>query len=255
MNAIISPLFSLAGRSGIVTGASAGIGRAVAHLLGHAGARVYNFSRRPTQRDIDLPWSENVIDVAVDITDECALASAIADVGEKQGIDFLVNNAGKTRRVAADSVDAAFWREIHALNVDALFRTSQLCYPWLKQSRYVGRIVNVSSMAAHLGFDGVTPYCSTKAAVMGITRGLAVEWSGENILVNAVAPGWVKTNMTDTVADPQRLEKIVARMPLHRYGDAWSELAPVFCFLLSDAARYINGQEIAVDGGALSFGF
>lgn len=255
MNNIISPFFSLAGRSGIVTGASAGIGRAVAHLLGHAGAKVFNFSRRPTQRDIDLPWSDRVIDVAVDITDEAALKAAIADVGELQGIDFLVNNAGKTRRVDADEVEADFWRDIHALNVNALFRTSQLCYPWLKQSPHVGRIVNVSSMAAHLGFEGVTPYCSTKAAVMGITRGLAVEWAGQNILVNAVAPGWVKTNMTATVADPQRLEKILARMPLHRYGDAWSELAPVFCFLLSDAARYINGQEIAVDGGALSYGF
>lgn len=255
MNDIILPLFSLSGRSGIVTGASSGIGRAVAHLLGHAGAKVYNFSRRPTQRDIDLPWSDRVIDISVDITDEAALATAINNVAEQQGIDFLVNNAGKTRRISADEVEPEFWREIHALNVNALFRISQLCYPWLKQSPHVGRIVNVSSMAAHLGFDGVTPYCSTKAAVMGITRGLAVEWAGQNVLVNAVAPGWVKTNMTATVADPQRLEKILARMPLHRYGDAWSELAPVFCFLLSDAARYINGQEIAVDGGALSFGF
>ena len=255
MNDVISPLFSLAGRSGIVTGASAGIGRAVAHLLGHAGATVYNFSRRATQRNVDLPWSDKVIDVAVDITNEQSLSAAIAEVGAQRGIDFLVNNAGKTRRVAADDVDGEFWREIHALNVDALFRASQLCLPWLQQSPYVGRIINVSSMAAQLGFSGVTPYCSTKAAVMGITRGLAVEWAGKNVLVNAVAPGWVQTNMTATVADPQRLEKILARMPLHRYGDAWSELAPVFCFLLSDGARYINGQEIAVDGGALSFGF
>lgn len=160
-----------------------------------------------------------------------------------------------TRRIEAERVDASLWHDIHSLNVDALFHTSQLCFSWLRQSPYVGRIVNVSSMAAHLGFDGITPYCSTKAAVMGITRGLAVEWSGKNVLVNAVAPGWVKTNMTATVADPQRLDKILARMPLHRYGDAWFELAPVFCFLLSDAARYINGQEIVVDGGALSFGF
>jgi len=255
MNEIITPFFSLAGRSGIVTGASSGIGRAVAHLLGHAGATVYNFSRRATQKDTTLPWSDRVIDVPVDITDKTALEAAIAEVGHRQGIDFLVNNAGKTRRIQADEVDSVFWREIHALNVDALFQTSQLCYPWLKQSSHVGRIINVSSMAAHLGFDGVTPYCSTKAAVTGITRGLAVEWAGQNILVNAIAPGWVKTDMTATVADPQRLEKILARMPLHRYGDAWAELAPVFCFLLSDAARYINGQEIVVDGGALSFGF
>lgn len=255
MNELISPFFSLEGRSGIVTGASAGIGRAVAHLLGHAGATVYNFSRRPTQRDIDLPWSDRVIDVSVDITDQDAMAEAVSVVGKIQGIDFLVNNAGMTRRVDAEDVEPNFWRDIHAINVDALFRASQLCFPWLKKSPYVGRIINVSSMAAHLGFEGVTPYCSTKAAVMGITRGLAVEWAGKNVLVNAVAPGWVKTNMTATVADPQRLEKILARMPLHRYGDAWSELAPVFCFLLSNAACYINGQEIAVDGGALSFGF
>lgn len=128
-------------------------------------------------------------------------------------------------------------------------------FPYLRKSQHAGRIINITSMAAHLGFAEVTPYCSTKAAVAGITRGLAIEWANNNVLVNSVAPGWIQTNLTQAVADPDRLAKILNRMPLHRYGHPRKAVGTMVWFLVSDAASYITGQDFAVDGGALSYGF
>ena len=253
---VLKQFFSLEGRVGIVTGASAGIGRGVAHLLADAGAKVYNLSRNPTRRDgADYQLNGNVEDVSADVSDLDGLARIVADVAGRDGLDFLINNAGITRRVRAEDVDREWWERIHKVNVDAVFFMSQFCYPYLKKTEHIGRIVNISSMAAHLGFAEVSPYCSTKAAVTGITRGLAVEWAEDNIRVNSVAPGWIRTNMTQTVADPERLQKIVGRMPLHRYGHPRMELGPMVWFLVADASAYITGQDFAVDGGALSFGF
>ena len=253
---VLEHFFSLDGRVGIVTGASSGIGLGIAHLLADAGAKVYNFSRRPTQGDgVDFPLNPSVIDRAVDVTDADQVKRAVEEIAGREGIDFLINNAGITKRVRAEDVDREWWEKIHRTNVESVFFMARQCYPFLKKSEHVGRIVNISSMAAHLGFAEVAPYCSTKSAVTGITRGLAVEWAGDNILVNSVAPGWIRTHMTQVVADPERLAKIVGRMPLHRYGHPRNDVGAMIWFLVSDAARYITGQDFAVDGGALSFGF
>lgn len=253
---VLQEFFSLEGRVGIVTGASSGIGRGIAHLLADAGATIYNFSRRPTRTEgLDFNLNPNVIDVSIDITDFDKLQQLVDQIGAKQGLDFLINNAGMTKRVPAELVDQEWWRTIHKLNVDAPFFLAQQCFPYLSKSQHIGRVINISSMAAHLGFSEVTPYCSTKSAISGITRGLAVEWAGRNVLVNSVAPGWIQTNMTQVVADPERLAKIINRMPLHRYGHPRKEVGAMVWFLVSDAAAYITGQDFAVDGGALHYGF
>lgn len=257
MNAdVLKQFFSLEGRIGIVTGASSGIGRGIAHLLADAGAKIYNMSRKPTRREgVDYALNENVEDIPADVSDLDRLKEIVKDIAGRDGLDFLINNAGITKRIRAEEVDREWWERIHKINVDAVFFMSQFCYPYLKESGHIGRIVNISSMAAHLGFAEVAPYCSTKSAVTGITRGLAVEWAGDNIRINSVAPGWIQTSMTQVVADPQRLEKIVGRMPLHRYGHPRTEVGTMVWFLVADASAYITGQDFAVDGGALSFGF
>lgn len=254
--AVLKQFFSLEGRVGIVTGASSGIGRGIAHLLADAGAKVYNFSRRPTRKDgLDFELNPNVEDIEIDITDLDKVKQLVDQIGSVHGLDFLISNAGVTKQVRAEHTDQEWWQTIHKLNVDSPFFLAQYAFPYLSKSQHVGRVINITSMAAHLGFSEVTPYCSTKAAVAGITRGLAIEWANSNVLVNSVAPGWIQTNMTQTVADPDRLAKILNRMPLHRYGHPRKEVGAMVWFLVSDAASYITGQDFAVDGGALSYGF
>jgi NAD(P)-dependent dehydrogenase (short-subunit alcohol dehydrogenase family) len=140
------------------------------------------------------------------------------------------------------------------VNVEAVYTLCQFAHPYLSKAPDAGRIINISSMAAHLGFSEVVPYVASKSAVLGMTRGLGVEWAQDNILVNSISPGWFKTELLDKILDEEREKKILNRMPLHRYGKL-DELADVVLFLVSPAASYITGQDIPVDGGALAFGY
>ena len=249
-SAFLASLYSLEGKVGIVTGASKGIGEQIAHVLAEAGARIYDLSRTENSKR----KNDNIIWKQVDISDYRRVKSIIAETGEKEGIDFLINNAGITKRVKAEEVNHEWWDKIHEVNVDALFFTSQAAYPYLKKAKENGRIINISSMASYMGFTEVTPYCSTKAAVCGITRGLAVEWSDDNILVNSISPGWFKSEMNTQVVDEVRDKKIRNKIALSRYGDL-KEIAYMAHFLLSKGAMYITGQDFSVDGGARVFGY
>jgi NAD(P)-dependent dehydrogenase (short-subunit alcohol dehydrogenase family) len=251
----LTELFSLEGRVGIVTGGSSGIGLAIASLLADAGAKIYAVSDRISKaEDESYSANKNIIHVLLDITSKDEAKKLITEIGNKEGLDFLVNNAGITFKGKAEKYDLDRWDFIHKVNVDAVFYLSQFAYPYLKESKFIGRIVNISSMAAHLGFSEVVPYCSTKAAVLGITRGLAVEWVNDNILVNSVAPGWFPSKMTQQVMDEERKKKILNRMPLHRFGET-KDIGAMVLFLLSNGAKYITGQDFAVDGGTLSYGY
>ena len=220
-------------------------------VLAGAGARVYDLSR--TLRD--NPPVEGITRLQANVLDTEAVGKLVADIAAKEGhIDFLVNNAGMTHKCRAEDFPADQWEKILHTNLGALFNLSKLLYPYLKQSEYIGRIVNISSMAAHLGFSQVIPYCTTKSGVLGLTHGLSVEWVHDNILVNSVAPGWFPSKMSVQVMDDARKEKILNRMPMHRFGDP-KDIGSMILFLLSPAASYITGQDFAVDGGALAFGF
>ena len=246
--------FSLEGRRGIVTGGSSGLGLAMSRLLARAGAEVHAFSRSGRVKTGSAESEPcGLHHHAVDVCDQAAAARAIAEIGSA-GLDFLVNSAGITVKKAATEFATADFQSIHQVNVEAVFSLCQLAFPYLTQAKGGGRIVNISSMAAHLGFSEVVPYCSSKAAVLGLTRGLAVEWAERNVRVNSVAPGWFPSEMNRQVMNPERQEKILGRMPVHRYGDP-EELANMVLFLVSPAASYITGVDFAVDGGALAYGY
>lgn len=247
-------LFDLTGMTGIITGASGGIGLGIANVLGEAGARVYAFSRTGNVKAPEEYSHINIIHRKVDVCDYPALEKRVRETADREGIDFLINNAGVTVRCRAEDFRDEDFLHIHRVNVNSVFKLSCLCYPYLKNSAHMGRIVNITSMAAHLGFSEVVPYCSSKGAVLAMTRGLAVEWAHDNITVNSIAPGWFPSEMNKQVMDAERKQKILSRMPVHKFGDT-RDIGAMVCFLLSDGAKYITGQDFAVDGGALAFGF
>ena len=255
MENFIAKMYSLKGLTAIVTGASSGLGLHQAIALANCGATVFALSRSGEPKVIpDAPLPDNLFFEKLDVSSSADVRQKFKEIGEAGGIDILVNNAGITNRVRAEDMTDQIWREIHDVNVDAVFKCSQAAYPYLKLSPHVGRIINISSMASYLGFSEVVPYSSSKSAVLGITRGLAVEWSADNILVNSVSPGWFPSLMSQQVMDEDRKSKVLNRMPLHRFGRP-EELAAMTCFLASPAATYITGQDFSVDGGALAFGF
>jgi 2-deoxy-D-gluconate 3-dehydrogenase len=244
--------FGLIGRKGIVTGGSSGIGKSIAITLSKAGAEVSVLSRTGKFKN-DSSTYNGIKHVRKDITDYKSLKETILEIG-KGGIDFLVNNAGTTLRKSAQKVDAEDWNKIQSVNIESAFNLCKLTFPYLRKSSSIGRIVNITSMTSHLGFEEIIPYTTSKTALLGLTRSLAVEWAKENILVNSVSPGWIKTDLLNQVVDAERERKILNRMPLHKYGNP-EDISYMVLFLLSPAAKYITGQDFAVDGGALAFGF
>jgi NAD(P)-dependent dehydrogenase (short-subunit alcohol dehydrogenase family) len=239
---------------GIITGASSGIGLAVARFLADEGHTVYAISRSGNPKDGSINCSNNIIHMKGDVCNTEEMSGIISEIGDKAGIDFLVNNAGITVKRRAELITDEELERVHKVNVFAPYRLSVLCYPYLKQSKNKGRIINISSMAAHLGFEQVVPYCASKGAVVSMTRGFAIEWANDNITVNSIAPGWFPTEITKQVMDEQRKEKILSRMPLHCFGTA-SHLGGLVSFLLSENASYITGCDYPLDGGALAYGF
>ncbi len=242
------------GRTGIVTGGSSGIGYAIANVLAENGARIFVISRTGKEKEGLAPSVPGVTHIKGDVTDYNSMKEQINSIAETFGLDFLINNAGITKKCRAEEFPIEDFDHIMNVNVTSLFALSQICYPYLKNSPYKGRIINISSMAAHLGFSEVVPYCISKSAVCGLTRGLAVEWANDNICVNSIAPGWFPSEMNKQVMTPERKAAILARMPVHAFGNT-KDLGEMAKFLISDAAKYITGQDFAVDGGALAYGF
>ncbi|WP_312426505.1 SDR family NAD(P)-dependent oxidoreductase [Lacrimispora sp.] len=245
---------NLTGKTGIITGGSSGIGFATANVLAEAGALVYAVSRSGKPKIQGKKGHPGVIHLAADVCDYEALSELVNRIGMEHGIDFLINNAGITVKCRAEKFLDSDFERIHQVNVNSVFKLSCLCFPYLTQSIHKGRIINITSMAAHLGFSEVVPYCSSKGAVLSMTRGLAVEWAGDRINVNSIAPGWFPSEMSRNVMDEERKQKILSRMPVHQFGDP-RDIGEMAKFLVSDSSEYITGQDFAVDGGALSFGY
>jgi len=246
----------LTGKAGIVTGGSSGIGFQVANVLAEQGATVYVISRTGKPKDGVGQSAPGVVHCKGDVGDVPAMQALAAQLAAQHDgrLDFLINNAGVSYKCRAEQFPMEEFDRIMDVNVKYLFEMSVVCYPYLKKSPDKGRIINITSMSAHLGFSEVVPYCTSKGAVLAMTRGLAVEWAGDGICVNSIAPGWFRSKMTEQVVDTAREAKILGRMPLHAYGDT-RDLGAMAAFLCGPGAGYITGQDFAVDGGALAFGY
>jgi 3-oxoacyl-[acyl-carrier protein] reductase len=245
-----APAPPLAGQVALVTGASRGIGRAIALRLAEQGARVVvNYASSPEAasevvRAIETgggqAWSHQA-DVAV----EDQVEGMVKAVLEKEGrLDVLVNNAGITRDGLLMRMKTADWRSVIDLNLTGVFLCTRAVSRAMLKAR-AGRIINITSVVGLMGNPGQANYSAAKAGVIGLTRSTAAEFASRGIIVNAVAPGFIATEMTSGL-DP---EPILAAIPLARLGRP-EEVAGVVGFLAADpAAAYITGQVIAVDGG------
>jgi len=224
--------FRLDGRRAIVTGASRGLGSAMADALEEAGAQVVRFS----SRDADLG-------------DRAAVASLLDRAGDA---DILVNNAGIIRRAALLDYSDDDWDAVLEVNLRAVFTLSRDFARRLAERKQGGRIINIASMLSFQGGIRVPAYTAAKSALLGLTRAMANELAPLGINVNAIAPGYMTTDNTQALRDdPQRNREILARIPAARWGTP-ADLAGAVVFLASDAAEYVHGTVLAVDGGWLS---
>ena len=226
-------MFDLNGKTAVVTGGANGIGAATARTLEKAGARV---------EVLDL-------ETGCDVTDEAQVKQAFARIGT---LDILVNNAGRAVRKSAVEVQKADWNAVLDLNLTATFLCSRLAHPHMKK-RGGGAIVNLASI---MGFSGgIYPnasYQASKGGVVNLTRALALEWAADNIRVNAVAPTYVRTDLTTPIfSNPELLKTVMGHTPLGRLPEP-EDIAAAILFLCSDAARCITGVTLPVDSGYLA---
>jgi NAD(P)-dependent dehydrogenase (short-subunit alcohol dehydrogenase family) len=252
-----SRLFDLSGRTAVVVGGTSGIGRALAIGLAEAGADVVPTGRRSGLIDEVAGEIEargrRTVRLAADATDRASLERLRdACVAEFDAIDILVCAAGITRRVPTLDMADADWDAIIATNVTGTLNACRV-FGASMVDRGSGRIINVASLSSTLGFFEVAAYTASKAAVAGLTRALAVEWAPRGVTVNAIAPGVFVTALNTFAVNTPRGEELRMRTPMRRFGRV-EELVGATVFLASDAATFVTGHVLAVDGGFMASG-
>lgn len=242
----------LDGQVAVVTGASRGIGRAVAIALGRAGARVvvnYTGNKVAAEETVELVRGAGGEAVAyqADVSDETQTEAMVKFTLDRYGrINILVNNAGITRDNLLMRMKSEDWDKVMNINLKGVYNcTKAAIRPMLKQKQ--GRIINVASVVGVMGNAGQANYAAAKAGIIGFTKSVAKEVASRGILVNAVAPGLIATDMTADLPDGVK-EELLKSIPLGRWGEP-AEVAEVVLFLASPASSYITGQTIHIDGG------
>jgi gluconate 5-dehydrogenase len=248
--------FDLSGRLALVTGSSQGIGLALARALASAGAHVLLNARDPER----LAMAEAALSrsgakvgtAAFDVTDGDAVDRAIERIESEVGtIDILVNNAGMQFRAPLEAFPRGKWRELFSLNAESVFLVAQAVARHMIARRR-GKIINVCSVQSEMARTGIAPYTATKGAVKMLTKGMCADWARHGIQVNAIGPGYFKTELNQALVEDRDfcawLEK---RTPAGRWGEV-GELAGAAIFLASDASSFVNGHVLYVDGGITS---
>ncbi len=233
--------FDFSGQVALVSGGSSGIGRAIAEALRDAGARVI-----ATHLPGETPDADGIKFVPLDAADQAGVEALIHRIGTEPGrLDILVNCAGMIRRQA--EFDMPTFLRVLDVNLAGTMRLCTAAKPLL--ARQGGSIVNTASMLSFFGGGLVPAYAASKGGVMQLTKSLAIAWAAENIRVNAVAPGWIATPLTQALQDDQgRSQAILDRTPMKRWGSP-EDVARAVLFLASDAAGFITGSILPVDGG------
>ncbi len=235
----------LTGKTALVTGASRGIGEAIARRLGETGAHVLVAARSVDQVTRIATEIGNATGVELDISG-ADVRERVAALLKERPIDILVNNAGITEDDLFLRMKPEAWTNVLRTNLDSAFHITQEITKKMIRARW-GRIINISSIVALMGNPGQVNYAASKAALIGFTKSLALEIGSRNVTVNAIAPGYIQTAMTDALGDEAR-EKLTERIALKRLGTV-DDIAHATVFLASEQASYITGTVLNVSGG------
>jgi len=241
----------LEGKVALVTGGNRGIGAAVCIRLASEGAKIAFTGRDPKAAEKVVAEIKNigrdVLFLEADVTDKKRIDEAVSDLVKQFGpIDIVVNNAGITRDGLFIRMKDADWNEVIDTNLTGIFNVTQAVSKlMLKQKK--GSIINISSVIGLVGNAGQANYAASKAGIIGLTKALAKEFASRNIRVNAIAPGFIETEMTKKLSDDVR-ERALSQISLGYFGEP-GDIAAATAFLASDDARYITGQVLVVDGG------
>ena len=251
----INPM-NLEGRVVMVTGAGQGIGQGVAELAAELGAKIVAVDVKPdgVEALAGKLGKERALSFVGSVADPGFVQQTVADAVERFGaIHGLVNNAGIVRAAMIDKMSAATWQQVIDVNLSGVFHCLQAVGRHMLERRAAGdkapaRIVNISSDAGRRGTVGQINYGASKSGVMGLTMSAAREWAGNDITVNTICFGVVETPMTETIRGEKFRDRYMAQIPMGRFSTP-AEVSQPVCFLLSDAASYITGQHLSVNGG------
>ena len=244
--------FSLENKVALITGGTSGLGKMMALALAKAGAFVWIASSRDnadeTLQEIRQQGSNGSF-VQVDVTSSDALEKIVSQILKASSrIDILVNAAGINLRTSAEVLTLNEWQKTIDINLTAPFYLSQLVADTMKKNNW-GRIINIASLQSLRAFDNSIPYGASKGGVMQLTRALAQAYSKDGILVNAIAPGFFRTNLTESLfQDPDKLEALANKTMMGRNGEE-KDIFGISVFLCSDANSYVTGQTVFLDGG------
>ncbi|MDR3126323.1 MAG: 3-oxoacyl-[acyl-carrier-protein] reductase [Rickettsiales bacterium] len=243
-------MFDLKGKSALISGATGGIGEAIARALYAQGATLALAGRsQDKMAEYAQSFGERAHPVEFELTSTESVKAAVARTLELCGkIDILVNNAGMARDALAMRMSDDEWQAVIDVNLTGTFKMTREVLPAMVKARY-GRIISISSIVGTMGNPGQANYCATKAGITGMTKAIAAEVATRGITANCVAPGFIKTAMTDILSEEVK-NKMMSVIPAGRFGDP-ADVAAATVFLASDEAAYITGQTIHVNGGML----